>query len=283
MTIMTRAREADRIGDDDLSPVREPLDLTPVLGEWVSTTGLTGGVARFRAREHDGSLLVDASGYGVPGDHDWGGVLGEVQACGFANTLRPGPDHAFAAFVASFDGTEVRTRLESYLALGLATGHSFHRFAQGSGRRDYFTREFYIAAAGTRRPVEPIRTDIHPLLRTGANEPGALLGTWTALAPAATKGIASLEVEADGGAVLVRASGVGADGPVDWGTTHAELYADAHYLDNAPAFLATFDHGYMRVHLQARINRGCLVVCVFTTFTDHSGRCDYFVRECFGR
>lgn len=278
MTIVTHAREADRIGDGEPSPVTEPLDLTPITGDWVSTTGLAGGVSRFSAREHDGALLLNANGYGATR----GGPWGEVPAESFANTPRPGPGRTFTAFVATFDRADVRTRLESYLALGLATGHAFHRFADGSGRRDYFTREFYVTATGDRRPVEPARTDIHPLLRTGANEPGALLGPWEALAPAATKGISSLEIVPDGDAVLVQAYGVGADGPVDWGTTPAELYADAHYLDNAPAFLATFDHGYMRVHLQARINRGCLVVCVFTTFTDGSGRRDYFVRECFG-
>jgi hypothetical protein len=87
---------------------------------------------------------------------------------------------------------------------------------------------------------------------------------------------------ADGG-LTVRAQGVGADGPVDWGTADAHLYADAHYLDNAPAFLATFDHGYMRVHLQARINRGVLVVGEYTEFTDASGRSNYFIRECYRR
>lgn len=279
MTNATHVREADRIGDGDALPVPGPLDLTPLTGDWVSTTGLAGGVSGFRAREQDDALLISASGYGASRAGDWG----EVPAEAFTTAPRPGPGQAVAAFVATFDGGPVRTRLESYLALGLATGHAFHRFADDSGRRDYFTREFYIAGTGGRRPVEPAAADIHPLLRTGRNEPGALLGTWDALAPAVTKGIAALEITADGDEVLVGAQGVGADGPVDWGRTRAELYADAHYLDNAPAFLATFDHGYMRVHLQARINRGCLVVCVFTTFTDDSGRSDYFVRECFGR
>jgi hypothetical protein len=276
MTIVTQAREADRIADGEVLPGRGPLDLSQVEGDWVSTTGLAGGVSGFRARGHDGSLLIGASGYGATRGGDWG----EVPAQAFANTLRHG--QTCTAFIATFDNAGVRTQLESYLALGLATGHAFHRFAEDSGRRDYFTREFYVST-GSRRPVEPGATDIHPLLRTGRNEPGALLGTWKALAPAVTKGIAALEVTPDGADALVRAYGVGADGPVDWGTIRAELYADAHYLDNAPAFLATFDHGYMRVHLQARINRGCLVVCVFTTFTDESGRSDYFVRECFGR
>lgn len=278
-TAMTRAREADRIADGENVTQPGPLDFTPVAGEWVSTTGLAGGVSAFHIGVLDGAMLLSANGYGADRAGDWG----EVKAQTFANSLRSGPGQAFTAFIAPFEGEQVRTQLESYLALGLATGHAFHRFAEGSDRRDYFTREFYIAQNGSRRPVEPISADVHPLLRTGPNEPGALLGRWDALAPTATKGFYSLEVGTDGDDVLVQAYGVGADGPVDWGTTRAELYADAHYLDNAPAFLATFDHGYMQVHLQARINRGCLVVCVFTTFTDGSGRADYFVRECFGR
>jgi hypothetical protein len=178
----------------------------------------------------------------------------------------------------------VHSQLESYLALGVVTGHTFHRFAEGSGRRDYFTREFYVSGAGGREPAEPGGDGrLHPLLRTGANEPGALLGTWKPLVPSVTKSISSLECAHVDGDVVLRIHGVGADGPVDWGTARTELFADAHYLDNAPAFLATFDHGYMQVHMQGRLNRGVLVICAFTTFTDDSGRSDYFARECLSR
>jgi hypothetical protein len=85
------------------------------------------------------------------------------------------------------------------------------------------------------------------------------------------------------GAVTVRADGVGADGPVDWGTAEAQLYADGARPCDPPAFLATFEHDYMRVHLQARINRGVLVVCEFTQFTDGSARSNHFMRECYRR
>jgi hypothetical protein len=278
MTIVSHAREVDRITDDEAAVERRPLDFAPVEGEWISTTGLAGGISRFSTRPHDGSLLVSATGYGATRAGDWGEVPAEV----FANTLRPGAGQTFTAFVATYEGEGVSTKLENYLALGVATGHAFHRFSESSGRRDYFTREFYISGAG-RRPADPLADDIAAVLRTGDNEPGRLLGTWSALAPSVTKSIATLEVALADGDTVVRAVGVGADGPVDWGTTRADLYADAHYLDNAPAFLATFDHGYMRVHLQARINRGVLVVCVYTTFSDGSGRSDYFTRECFGQ
>ena len=65
MTIVSHAREADRITDDEAAVARRPLDFAPVEGEWVSTTGLGGGISRFGTRQHDGALLVGATGYGA--------------------------------------------------------------------------------------------------------------------------------------------------------------------------------------------------------------------------
>jgi hypothetical protein len=281
MTTLSYAREADRPTAEMAADAVRPLDLSGVTGDWISVTGLGGGVAWIRNRAHDGSLVVSATGQGEPRPGEWG----EVRADGvFANAL---DSAACMAFLATFDDGRVSSTLESYQAVGVMTGHTFHRFTDGSGRRDYFTREFYVPAAG-RRPVDS--GEFPASLRSGRNDPSRLLGTWTGLAPAATKSIATLECGMVDGEFAVRADGVGADGPVDWGTTAADLYADAAFVDYPlasleypPAFLATFDHGYMRVHLQARINRGVLVVCEFTQFTDGSGRSDYFIRECFRR
>ncbi|HZB28663.1 MAG TPA: hypothetical protein VE465_00710, partial [Streptosporangiaceae bacterium] len=124
-------------------------------------------------------------------------------------------------------------------------------------------------------------SDFPDALRSGSNDPSGLLGTWTCLAPNATKSITAMECHMVDGEFTVRAYGFGADGPVDWGTTRGGLYADAAAPHDPPAFIATFDHGYMRVHVEARINRGVLVVCEFTKFTDGSGRSDYFIRECY--
>jgi hypothetical protein len=273
MTTMSYAREADRLTGDEAPGPARPLDLSGVTGDWISVTGLGGGIALIRARaREDGSLGMSVRGHGEPIPGDWG----EVPADGaFAGGLR---SNTCMAFLATFDGPEISSRLESYQAVGVLTGHTFHQFNDDSGRRDYFTREFYVPAAGQ----QPAPAGGFPAaLRSGRNDPGRLLGKWTCLAPATTKSIATLECDFGNGEFTVRADGVGADGPVDWGTTGGHLYADAAAPDSPPAFLATFDHGYMRVHLQARINRGVLVVCEFTEFTDDSGRSDYFIRECY--
>lgn len=274
MTTMSYAREADRLPGGETAGAVRPLDLSGVTGDWISVTGLGGGVAWIRPRARDdGSLAVSVRGQGEPRPGEWG----EAPADTFANALR---SRAAMAFMTTFDSPQVSSTLESYQAVGVLTGHAFHRFTDGSGWRDYFTREFYVPAAG--RQPEPCG-DFPDELRSGRNDPSGLLGTWTCLAPDATKSIATLECGLVDGEFSVRADGVGADGPVDWGTTSARLHADAAFPHNPPAFLATFDHGYMRVHLQARINRGVLVVCEFTKFTDGSGRSDYFIRECYRR
>ncbi|GAA3613667.1 hypothetical protein GCM10022419_118460 [Nonomuraea rosea] len=294
MTVQCYAREADRVADGEIRITDTALDLNPVTGDWVSVTGLTGGIARVRTRARDGSLSVAARGRGGPRPGAWG----EIEADVFANALHSRAGYAFAAV---FDGARVSSRLETYQGLGVLVVHAFHRYTDDSGRRDYFTREFYVPADAPDAPDAPGAAGaaddpgalddpgadsdaaMPPGPPTGGNDPEPLLGVWHGLAPAATKSIATLECVRAGHGLVVRAHGVGTRGPVEWGWAPARLYADAHYLDNPPAFLATFEHAYMRVHLQARVNRGVLVVGEYTEFTDGSGRPDYFIRECYRR
>jgi hypothetical protein len=273
MTTASHAREADRLADDEVPPQRGPLDLTPVEGSWISATALAGGISLLRARQDQGSLLVEATGHGELRP----GTQGEVTADGvFANSIRSTVGHAF---IATFHSGQISSQMQAYEAFGVLTGHAFHRFTDG--RRAYFTREFYVPDRdGTGGAGSPAASDFPAAPRAGGNAPGRLLGTWSGLT---TRSIHALHCTAAGGGLAVRAEGVGRDGPVDWGTTETQLFADAARPDDPPAFLATFNHGYMRVHLQARINRGILVVCEFTEFTDGSGRSDYFIRECLRR
>ncbi|HEY2577244.1 MAG TPA: hypothetical protein VGI74_13140 [Streptosporangiaceae bacterium] len=254
-----------------------PLDLAALEGNWVSATALAGGVSRLRARQENGSLLVEASGHDEPRPGTWG----EVTADGvFASSARSAVGHAFTV---TFDSDQMSSQMQAYQGLGVLTGHAFHRFADG--RRDYFTREFYVPDKnGTGGASHPVAGGFPAALRTGGNAPTELLGTWTCLASATTtRNVHALRCTAAGDGLAVRAYGVLRDEPADWGTADARLYADAARPDEPPAFLATFDQGYMCVHLQARINRGVLVVCEFTKFTDGNGRSDYFIRECFRR
>ncbi|HET9893925.1 MAG TPA: hypothetical protein VFQ44_03230 [Streptosporangiaceae bacterium] len=250
------------------------LDLSPVAGEWISATRLAGGILRVKARQHEGALLVEASGHG-----DYGpGACGQVVADGvFADSAS---SNTSCAFIATFYGDKLISQMQANQVYGLLTGHTFHRFTDG--RRDYFTRECYVPHnKGTSAVGHPASREFPAALRTGRNEPGALVGTWMSLHPAATGRVRALECTATEGGLGVRARGTGRGEPADLGTAAARLYADATRPDDPPAFIATFNHEHLRVYLQARINRGVLVVCEFTEFADESGRSDYFIRECF--
>jgi hypothetical protein len=280
MTITWHAREADRPADDEATTEPRPIDLSPLEYEWISVSGVAGGLQRFRLQADDGSAIVSATGHGEPTPGDWGAVRADGVFVGGLQS------NTVVAFIATFEGPQVTSQLETYHALAQVTGHTFHRFTDGSGRRDYFTREFYVhteggqpAAAGT---FPPEATGEFPAaLRSGRNDPGQLLGTWRGTDPAIAKSISTLECDLVDGDFAVRAWGVGPDGPIDWGVVPAQLYADAAFPHYPPAFLATFDHGYMRVHVQARINRGLMVACEYTQFTDGSGRPDYWFREVY--
>jgi hypothetical protein len=188
------------------------------------------------------------------------------------------------ALIADFDHGHLETQIQTYQAVGVLVIHAFHRFKDRSRQAQqagYFTREFFVPddgrSAGPGHPqrykggyCESGKSNIP--YWAGSHDPAALAGTWRALAPAASRRIATLECSAGSGQLWVRADGVEAK---------AHVYSDAHYLDNPPAFLSTFEHGDMRVHVQARVNRGVLVVCEYTEFTDDSGRRDYFIRECY--
>jgi hypothetical protein len=276
MTTVRYAREADRIPEQVQS---RPLDLTRLEGDWTSATMLAGGIARMRTRQRDGSLLVRALGQGEPRAGGWGETRADSI---FSNGIQSRIGHAF---IATFENDQVRSRVETYYALGVLTTHTFHRFLDRSGRRDYFTREFFVAATEREADWEDGNgsgAEFPPALLSGENDPKGLLGTWVCLDPA-VKSIGTLECALADGELTVRAQAAGADGPVDWGVTSTELFADGTYPESPPAFLATYDHGFMRMHLQARINRGILVVVQYAEFTDDSGRPDYFIRECYRR
>jgi hypothetical protein len=249
--------------------------------DWESATRLSYGVSRVRTRRVDGAVAVRAYGGGQPRPGDWG----EVAADGvFALTAGSG-----YALTATFDGAAISSHLQTNQVHGVMSVHAFHRFTDGSGGRDYYTREFYVPAtpSGHRPPVgrgaePPAGTGLPSALLTGANDPGGLLGTWTALDRENMR-IPALECTLTGGGFTVRAFGATREGPLDWGTTRAHVYADAAAPFGPPAFLATFERDDRRVHLQFRPYNGIAVVAEYTAFTDGSGRPDFYARECYRR
>lgn len=138
-------------------------------------------------------------------------------------------------------------------------------------------------------------------------DPTPLIYRWRNADPA-TRGISAIDCTLHDGQLFIQITGVGPDGPIDWGTVPATLYSDisvtgsarssvppvedgrptTHYADNTlmdvgPAFLAHYDHGFMRVHVQGRIYVAMLVLETYNEFTDDSGRSNNYSRSAFYR
>lgn len=111
-----------------------------------------------------------------------------------------------------------------------------------------------------------------------------LLGRWLNTNPE-TKGIAECVIERSEDRYTVSIRGVGERGLIAWpivtAATLANLEEEAGQRTGALA--ADFDFGFMRAETHIRINKGVLVVVLFNTFKDDSGRADYLNREFFYR
>jgi hypothetical protein len=111
-----------------------------------------------------------------------------------------------------------------------------------------------------------------------------ILGAWTNTNPR-TWGISHVDLAARDGRVWmrVRTADPGA-GPHDWGETAVDrIYTDGPFSSHVVGYVATFVLGHARIDVQANMNHGLTVVAAFTTFTDGSGRSNYFSREFFHR
>ena len=100
-----------------------------------------------------------------------------------------------------------------------------------------------------------------------------------------TQGIAECLVERDGESFNLSIAAAGADGPISWPRTKAKALANLEEEAGQRAFAltATFDFGFMLAEIYIRVNKGVLVIVIFNSFHDDSGRSNYVNREFFYR
>ncbi|MDT5063196.1 MAG: hypothetical protein QOH63_3655 [Acidobacteriota bacterium] len=100
-----------------------------------------------------------------------------------------------------------------------------------------------------------------------------------------TQGIAEIVIEQEGEAFNVSVFGVGAGDTIAWPVTRAKALANLEEEagQRAVALEANFDFGFMRAETYIRVNKGVLVIVLFNTFQDDSGRSSYVNREFFYR
>jgi hypothetical protein len=122
---------------DPLSPNR--VDTAPFIGCWVSTNRQTQGIAKVVVVGDGDSLRVQAFGASSPSLLAWGEVKATVFADGAASTTG-------LAFRAFYDLGFKETILQAKVKKGVLVVANFNRFKDGSGRANYFSREFFYRA-----------------------------------------------------------------------------------------------------------------------------------------
>jgi hypothetical protein len=142
---MSSASSTNAIKHDDTPLGDEPreagpstgVDLTHLLGTWVNTYRETRSLCRFM-------LAPSASGYSietVAAMESGAQSLGKTKVRPFAPNVN---SRKADGFTARYDFEFLEMSLAAYCVKGLIVVSQYTRFKDGSGRPDYFNREFFF-------------------------------------------------------------------------------------------------------------------------------------------
>lgn len=112
------------------------LDHRLFLGHWKNTDHLQSGMQEVCFRDRDGSLTLQVFARGESGFND----LGEIPV----TVLSDGPGLTEGSkFAARYDLEHIHIRFHGWVKLGTMVFSTFNRYKDGSGRANFFTREFF--------------------------------------------------------------------------------------------------------------------------------------------
>ena len=118
---------------------------------------------------------------------------------------------------------------------------------------------------------------------TSAN-PRSLFGRWLNT-NRDTRGMRECVIAQNGEDITVSITTAGNDEPVHWPATRTTVLANVEEEagQRTVALLANFDLNAMTVNSHVRVNKGVLVIVIYVTYHDDSGRSNYLNREFFYR
>jgi hypothetical protein len=145
MTPASSMNEISGIKRDDTPSGDEPryaaaaawVDLTDLLGTWINTYRETRSICRF-------TLAPSESGYSIEtmaATEGGGQTLGKTEVRPFSPNVN---SRKADGFTARYDFEFLEMSLAAYCAKGLIVVSQYTRFKDGSGRPDYFNREFFF-------------------------------------------------------------------------------------------------------------------------------------------
>lgn len=118
--------------------VERMLDVSALLGEWSNTNDSATGIARLLMTQTGNKVVVRVFGAGHPEPFDWGEAPVEL----FAELPEIKQATSFTSF---YDLGFMSVWLLVYLNKGVLVVISLTQFQDGSGRSNYWVREFFCS------------------------------------------------------------------------------------------------------------------------------------------
>jgi hypothetical protein len=115
---------------------RRRLDTTALVGYWRNTNAASKGVAAVEVTDRGEDLGIRAYGVSESGNRDWGEVSGRIYAKDCSS-----PDAMAFSAVSASEG--ILCHFQANVKQGVLVIAYFTEFQDGSGRSNYFVREFY--------------------------------------------------------------------------------------------------------------------------------------------
>jgi hypothetical protein len=113
------------------------VDLTDLLGTWINTYRATRSLRRFTLAPSESGYSIETSVATEAG----GQTLGKTEVRPFSPNVN---SRKADGFTAQYDFSFLEMSLAAYCAKGLIVVSQYTRFKDGSGRPDYFNREFFF-------------------------------------------------------------------------------------------------------------------------------------------
>ena len=120
---------------DQRPSVKEPLDLSPLVGDWVNTKPDSSYLVRLVLTQQDGRLLLRVYGANEPEPIDWGEVEAVPYAAGTSTVAR--------GFHAFYNQEGIERHLVANEKQEILVIQSYTRYLDGSDRTSHIGREFY--------------------------------------------------------------------------------------------------------------------------------------------
>jgi hypothetical protein len=258
-----------------------------LLGTWQNTLADTGQIAGLQIEAVDGRTILRAWGASGTSCLDWGAVP-------VAELYRSGPDATQAvALEAYFEFGPMSAVIEANASKGLLIVACMKTFRDGSGRSDYFCREFFRRAPGLvpdslappdtgRRPIscaddEPASSPTPGVRRLDSS---LFVGRWENT-DGASRGLRGVRMEGRDGALLLSFSF--ADDPDRPCEAVATAFADHPGGMAATQFHTICDRAGVRLLMHGWVKLGVMVIAVFRRPLDPGGPPPWFDREFFYR